>query len=83
MQHMDESLYSRQLYAIGKETTQKLINSKIFVYGIRGPIIETLKNLILCGVGEITLYEEEILSNVSQKDIDLNYNYYLTQKRSK
>jgi len=80
MQNIDESLYSRQLYAIGKDTTEKLIYSNIFVYGIRGPIIETLKNLILCGVGEITLYEESHLLNVSQLDIDLNYNYYLTQK---
>ena len=46
MQNIDESLYSRQLYAIGKDTTHKLINSKIFVYGIRGPIIETLKNFV-------------------------------------
>ena len=30
--NIDESLYSRQLYAIGKDTTYKLINSKIFVY---------------------------------------------------
>ena len=79
MQNIDESLYSRQLYAIGKDTTHKLINSKIFVYGIRGPIIETLKNLILCGIGEITLYEDPSLSYVSQLDIELNYNYYLKQ----
>ena len=74
---LDESLYSRQLYAIGKDTTQKLINSKLFVYGMRGVSIEILKNIILCGVGQITLSETPDKLLVTQNDIDLNYNYYL------
>ncbi len=76
MANIDESLYSRQLYAIGKDTTQKLINSRIFVYGVRGATIEILKNLILCGVGEITLYDK--LNEITERDIE--YMYYLNKK---
>jgi ubiquitin-activating enzyme E1 len=73
---IDESLYSRQLYAIGKDTTLKLINSKVLVWGVRGPIVEILKNIILCGVGEVTIYDNQLM--VNEKDLD--YIYYLNKK---
>jgi ubiquitin-activating enzyme E1 len=73
MNNIDESLYSRQLYAIGKDTMQSLINSKVLIVGLDPLGVEICKNLILCGVGSITILDNSL---ISEKDYN---NYYITE----
>ena len=72
--NIDESLYSRQLYAIGKDTMQSLISSKVLIINLDPIAIEICKNIILMGVGTITLADGETI--ISEKDYG---NYYLTE----
>jgi ubiquitin-activating enzyme E1 len=72
---LDESLYSRQLYAIGTDTMQSLINSKVLIIGVDSLGTEICKNIILMGVGTITLADGDV--KISEKDYG---NYYITDK---
>lgn len=72
--NIDESLYSRQLYAIGKDTMQSLVLSKVLIVNLDPLAIEICKNIILMGVGTITLADGDVI--VSKKDYG---NYYLTE----
>jgi len=65
-------LYSRQLYALGKESLNTMKNAKVLVIGTLTPFVEILKNLILMGIGEITITDNRIITNT-----DLETNYYL------
>ena len=69
--NIDESLYSRQLYAIGKETMQSLITSKVLIINLDPLAIEICKNIILMGVGTITLADGDTI--ISYKDYGTNY----------
>eukprot|EP01038_Epipyxis_sp_PR26KG_P012667 gene12667-16982_t len=64
------NLFSRQIAAIGAETTAKLIKMKVLIYGLRGIGIETAKNLAIQGTGAITLIDQNI---TEAKDIGLNF----------
>ena len=72
---LDESLYSRQLYAIGKDTMTSIINSKVLIINLDPLAIEICKNIILCGVGSITI--ADFNRTLSHKDYG---NYYITDK---
>jgi len=57
---MDSKLadrFSRQNAALGAETTAKLIKMRVVLYGLRGVGIETAKNLLLQGIGVLTLVD--------------------------
>ena len=41
---------SRQLYAMGKETQQRISKAHVLIVGLGGLGIETAKNLVLMGV---------------------------------
>jgi ubiquitin-activating enzyme E1 len=71
---IDESLYSRQLYAIGKDTMQSLITSKVLIIGLDPLGVEICKNLILCGVGNITIMDDKL---ITEKDYN---NYYVSRE---
>jgi ubiquitin-activating enzyme E1 len=71
---IDESLYSRQLYAIGKDTMTSIINAKVLIINLDPLSIEICKNIILCGVGSITLADT---NTISEKDYN---NYYISKK---
>lgn len=73
--NIDESLYSRQLYAIGADTMRSLINSKVLIIGVDSLATEICKNIILMGVGTITLADGDV--KISEKDYG---NYYITEK---
>jgi len=69
----DESkldLYSRQLYALGKESLHNMSMAKILIIGHQTPFVEIVKNLILMGINQITLYDESLIDST---DIDGNY----------
>ncbi|CAM9193803.1 unnamed protein product, partial [Heterosigma akashiwo] len=44
---IDESLYSRQLYVLGKDAQQRISTSKVLISGLSGLGAEIAKNLIL------------------------------------
>jgi ubiquitin-activating enzyme E1 len=70
---LDETLYSRQIYAIGKNAMIKLSNSNILISNMSSLGTEIAKCVILSGVKSITLCDEK---NITSDD--LNANYYIT-----
>lgn len=44
---IDESLYSRQLYVLGKDAMTRMANSKVLIWGLGGLGVEIAKNVIL------------------------------------
>lgn len=74
MTKIDESLYSRQLYAIGKDTMNSILNSKVLIINMDPLAVEICKNIILSGVGHITLADNK---KISYKDYN---NYYINSE---
>jgi len=79
MSNIDESLYSRQLYAIGKDTMVSLISSRVLLVGLNPLGTEIAKNLVLSGVGMLTIADNQKITEndfgnyyVSTKNIDKN-----------
>ena len=75
MDKIDTNLYSRQIKTYGIETMLKLQNLKVLIIGMRGTGIEIAKNLILSGVKQIKLFDE----NICQIS-DLGNNFYLYEQ---
>ena len=65
-------LYSRQLYALGKDSFQTMKNSRVLIIGTLTPFVEIMKNIVLMGVGEITIADNREINTD-----DLETNYYL------
>ncbi|WUR04798.1 ubiquitin-activating enzyme E1 1 (UBA1) [Vairimorpha necatrix] len=72
---IDESLYSRQLYVIGKDAMERMMKSSILVIGLDGLGQEVVKNLCLTGVSRIF-----ICDNSEIKEHDLSTGFYFTRK---
>lgn len=72
---IDESLYSRQLYVLGKEAMLKMQNSNVLIIGAKGLGIEIAKNVALAGVKSLALYDPEPV--VLQ---DLSSQFFLTEQ---
>ena len=70
MQKIDESLYSRQLYVVGKEAMQKMNQSSILISGMSGLGVEIAKCIILSGVKSVTLHDTK---NLEINDMSSNY----------
>ena len=49
-EEIDEGLYSRQLYVLGREGQRKMALSEVLVCGLNGLGAETVKNVVLAGV---------------------------------
>lgn len=73
MNKIDESLYSRQLYVLGKHAMEKMSKSSILISGLSGVGIEIAKCVILGGVSNVTLHDTTNLTHE-----DLCTNYYIT-----
>lgn len=71
---IDESLYSRQLYVLGKEAMLKMQNANVLVIGLKGLGVEIAKNVALAGVKSLSLYDP---LPVELKD--LSTQFFLTQ----
>lgn len=67
--------YSRQVAALGHDFFHKVQNMHVLVSGLRGLGVEIVKNLILTGVGEITLHDDSIV-----QEEDLSYNFFITHQ---
>jgi len=63
---IDEGLYSRQLFVLGKEAMERMQNSSVLISGMKGLGVEIAKNVILSGVKAVTLHDME---NVTVADL--------------
>lgn len=71
---IDESLYSRQLYVLGKEAMLKMQHANVLIIGLQGLGIEIAKNVVLAGVKSLDLYDPQ--PAVLQ---DLSTQFFLTE----
>lgn len=74
MNNIDTNLYSRQIKAYGIDTMLKLQNLRILILGIRGLGAEVAKNIVLSGVKEVKIKDENIC-----EINDLGSNFYLNE----
>ena len=72
---LDEDLYSRQLYVLGREAMQKMSQSNVLLCGLGGLGVEIAKNVILSGVKAVTLFDSKEVSMS-----DLGSQFYLSQE---
>eukprot|EP00484_Ammonia_sp_Unknown_P030392 CAMPEP_0197034710 /NCGR_PEP_ID=MMETSP1384-20130603/12726_1 /TAXON_ID=29189 /ORGANISM="Ammonia sp." /LENGTH=453 /DNA_ID=CAMNT_0042464665 /DNA_START=35 /DNA_END=1396 /DNA_ORIENTATION=- len=68
----ETELYDRQIRAWGFDAQRRMRQSKILVVGLDGAGSETLKNLVLAGLGNIT-----ILENKKVNDVLIETHFYL------
>lgn len=59
---IDESLYSRQIYVLGKEAMVKMQHANVLIIGLKGLGVEIAKNVALAGVKSISLYDPELVT---------------------
>jgi len=69
---IDEGLYSRQIYVLGKEAMARMAGCKILVSGLGGLGVEVAKNIVLGGVQSVTLQDTKPTSW-----LDLSSQFYL------
>ena len=72
---IDDDLYSRSIFTYGMETMKKLSTMKVLIVGMRGLGVETAKNIILTGPGEVDIFDPSLV-----KINDLGSNFYLTEE---
>ena len=72
---IDNDFYSRQIGAYGLGTQTKIMQMKVFIYGMRGVGIETAKNLVLTGPNSVTIFDPN-----PTKINDLTSNYFLKEE---
>jgi ubiquitin-activating enzyme E1 len=72
MEQIDESLYSRQLYAIGRDAMSKITQSSVCISGLSGLGVELAKCIILSGISKVTLHTPSDILTFR----DLASNYY-------
>lgn len=56
---MDGELYSRQLYVLGLPAMQRIQGANVLLSGLQGLGAEVAKNLVLMGVGSLTLHDPQ------------------------
>ncbi|CAF3992829.1 unnamed protein product [Rotaria sordida] len=71
---IDEGLYSRQLYVMGKEAMHQLASAHVLISGMRGLGVEIAKNIILGGAKSVIVHD---CDNVDFRD--LSSQYYFTE----
>ncbi|CAG0912219.1 unnamed protein product [Notodromas monacha] len=71
--NIDEALYSRQLYVLGRDAMSRMSDANVLVSGLGGLGVEIAKNIILAGVRSVTLHDN--------RDVcwdDLSTQFYLS-----
>lgn len=58
---IDEDLYSRQLYVLGRESMIKMQNSDVLIIGLNGTGLEIAKNIVLAGVRSLSIYDTSVV----------------------
>ena len=71
---LDEALYSRQLYVMGRDAQKRMAKADVLIVGLDGVGVEAAKNIILAGVKSVSLYD-----NTPTDYIDLSTQFYLSE----
>ncbi|KAL4305619.1 hypothetical protein HN51_039584 [Arachis hypogaea] len=58
----ETALYDRQIRVWGADAQRRLSKAHVLVYGMKGTIAEFCKNIVLAGVGSLTLIDDRIAS---------------------
>ncbi|KAJ6375355.1 hypothetical protein OIU77_000352 [Salix suchowensis] len=66
----ETALYDRQIRVWGADAQRRLSKSHILVYGMKGTIAEFCKNIVLAGVGSLTLVDDR---DVSEEALSANF----------
>ena len=67
---IDETLYSRQMYVLGKDAMRAMSKSDVLICSLCGLGLEIAKNVILSGVKSVTLWDNKKLE---KKDLTTHY----------
>lgn len=67
-------VYDRQLRLWGVQAQQRLLNSKVLVWGLSGTNVEVCKNLVLAGVS-LTVRDHRLVESA-----DVAFNYFLREE---
>lgn len=71
---IDEGLYSRQLFVLGKEAMERMQKASILISGLKGLGMEITKNVVLGGVKSVTLHDQDPVQIA-----DLSSQFFLTE----
>ncbi|CAF1176997.1 unnamed protein product [Adineta steineri] len=71
---IDENLYSRQLYVMGKEAMHRLGHAHVLISGMGGLGVEIAKNIILGGAKSVIVHDNEKVDYT-----DLSSQYYFQE----
>jgi ubiquitin-like 1-activating enzyme E1 A len=66
----EAALYDRQLRLWGVEAQNRMRNSSVLLYTFRGVAAEIAKNVVLAGVGNVTLLDDKA---VTEEDLGANF----------
>ncbi|KAK8604652.1 hypothetical protein V6N13_099584 [Hibiscus sabdariffa] len=66
----ETALYDRQIRVWGADAQRRLSKSHILVYGMKGTVAEFCKNIVLAGVGSVTLVDDRA---VTQEALSANF----------
>lgn len=73
--HLDEELYSRQLYVMGHDAMRKLMSAKVLIIGLDGLGQEIAKNVCLAGTKHVGLFDKSTV-----RLCDLSAGFYFLKK---
>ena len=77
--NIDEELYSRQLYTIGKDAMKNMSKTNIYINGMNGLGLEIAKCIILSGMKTVNLNDNREITN---NDLSSGY-YYMEEDNGK
>ncbi|XP_057804836.1 SUMO-activating enzyme subunit 1A isoform X2 [Salvia miltiorrhiza] len=58
----ETALYDRQIRVWGADAQRRLSKSHILVSGLKGSVVEFCKNIVLAGVGSVTLNDDRVVT---------------------
>jgi len=66
----EAALYDRQIRLWGLEAQQRMRNATILVVNLRGVATETIKNIVLAGIGKLIMWDCE---DVAAEDLGVGF----------
>ncbi|WJX53890.1 SUMO-activating enzyme subunit 1A [Trifolium repens] len=66
----ETALYDRQIRVWGADAQRRLSKAHVLVYGMKGTIAEFCKNIVLAGVGSLTLIDDR---SVTEEALSVNF----------
>ncbi|KAK7318289.1 hypothetical protein RJT34_02988 [Clitoria ternatea] len=58
----ETALYDRQIRVWGADAQRRLSKAHVLVYGMKGTVAEFCKNIVLAGVGSLTLVDDRVVT---------------------